>query len=296
MFPERSIMNLRWLVPWLLAAVPAVCLAQRKEYVELQRDIAILQDQVRSMSKTLDENFTRLTVLVQQALDSVNKANTSVVVLENNLRERMREQERTVSKPVADIGAKVDDMATELQAVKESMADVNARFGKLEQQLVDMANAVRTLQAPPAPPGGPGVPPSGLSAEALYQDALRDKNGGNFDLALKGFTEYLQYFGNTELAPNAQFYIGEIHYQKSELDQAVAAFDLVLEKYPENNKTPDAHYMKGMALLKTGQRNKARDEFYTLIKRFPNAGVTGKAKEQLRALGLSPVPPKAKRR
>ena len=290
-------MNPRWLALWLLAAVPVVSLAQRKEYVELQRDIAILQDQVRSMSKTLDENFTRLTVLVQQALDSVNKANTSVVVLENNLRERMREQERTVSKPVADIGAKVDDMATELQAVKESMADVNARFGKLEQQLVDMANAVRTLQAPPAPPGGvPGVPPPGLSAEALYQDALRDKNGGNFDLALKGFSEYLQYFGNTELAPNAQFYIGEIHYQKSELDQAVAAFDLVLEKYPENNKTPDAHYMKGMALLKTGQRNKARDEFYTLIKRFPNAGVTGKAKEQLRALGLSPVPPKAKRR
>jgi TolA-binding protein len=70
------------------------------------------------------------------------------------------------------------------------------------------------------------------------------------------------------------------------MDEAIRAFDLVLEKYPENNKTADAHYMKGMALLKVGRRNQARDEFYSLIERFPNHELAAKAKAQLRALGL----------
>jgi tol-pal system protein YbgF len=287
-------MKLCRLTPLLLAAAPFVCLGQRKEYVELQRDIAILQDQVRTMKSSVDENFTRLTVLVQQSLDGVNKANTSVVVLENNMRERLREQEKSVSQPVANIGAKVDEMASELLALKESVADLNARFGKLELQLVDVANAIRTIQAPLTPPGG--APGSSMSATEVYQNALRDKQGGNLDLALKGFTDYLQNFGNTDLAPNAQFYVGEIYYQRDQYDEAVNAFEAVLDKYPENNKTPDAHYMKGVALVKMGQRNNARDEFYVLIKKYPSAEVTSKAKAQLKGLGLPVAPPKGKRR
>ena len=69
---------------------------------------------------------------------------------------------------------------------------------------------------------------------------------------MQGFQEYLRYYNNTELAPNAQFYIGQIHYDKTDFAPAVQAFDTVLEKYPENNKTADATYMKGMALLKSG--------------------------------------------
>lgn len=275
-------------------AAPFSGFAQRKEYVQLQRDIALLQDQVRTLQRSMDEKMAQLTLLVQQTLDSVNKANTSIVVLENDFRERLREQEKNVGRPVATIGSKIDQMSTELQVVKESLADLRVRFGRLEQQMVDASNAIKTLQAPPPPPGSPG-PVSGVSAETLYQNALRDKNGGNFDLALREFQEYLQSFGSTELAPNAQFYIGEIHYLRDELDQAVEAFDLVLEKYPENPKTPDAHYMKGMALVKMGQRNKGRDEFYTLIRRFPNNQLAEKAKDTLKGLGLPATPPRKSR-
>ena len=65
------------------------------------------------------------------------------------------------------------------------------------------------------------------------------------------------------------------------------AFDAVLEKYPDNNKTADATYMKGMALLKSGQRNEAAKEFLNVITNYPNSEVSLKAKTQRRALGLS---------
>jgi tol-pal system protein YbgF len=125
---------------------------------------------------------------------------------------------------------------------------------------------------------------------------MRDRSGGNVELAMQGFQEYLKWFSKTELAPDAQYYVGELYFNRGEFTDAVSAFDAVLERYPENKKTPDAMYMKGMALLKANQRNEAAREFLNVIQKYPNAEVTAKARAQRRALGLSVPPAKAKAR
>ncbi len=285
---------------WLLvfcSAWPWNGRAQSREIRELQRDMALLGDQVRQMQRSLDENMAALRVLVQQAIDGVNKANTTVAVLESNLRERLREHEKTLVQPVASVSTKVDQMAGEFQAVRDAMTDLNARMGKLEQRIVDLSNTVKVLQAPPpAPTVGPvGGPPPGLTAEGLYASAMRDKDSGNYDLALQEFTDYLKYFGNTETAPNAQYHIGEIYFNRGELDSALRAFDLVLEKYPENVKTRDAMYMKGQTLLKMGQRMKAAEEFRAIIARWPNSELAAKARARLKELGLPVTSPARKK-
>ena len=66
------------------------------------------------------------------------------------------------------------------------------------------------------------------------------------------------------------------------------AFDTVLEKSPENNKTADAIYMKGMALLKSGQRNEAARRFSERDHQVSECGSGGKSTDtQRKALGLS---------
>ena len=98
------------------------------------------------------------------------------------------------------------------------------------------------------------------------------------ELAVQGFTDYLKYYGNTELAPNAQYYIADIHYSQGDLETALKEFDTVLEKYEDNNKTADALYMKGMTLVKNGRRRTdGATEFKELIKRFPNNDLAKKA-------------------
>jgi tol-pal system protein YbgF len=166
---------------------------------------------------------------------------------------------------------------------------------------VELSNTVRTLQAPPPPPPAAGStesgPPAGVSPTQLYESALKDRSGGNFDLARQGFEEYLKWFPTTDLAPNAQFYIGQIYYDKNEFPEAIKAFDAVLERFPENNKTADAMYMKGMALLKYGQRTQAGQEFLTVIQKYPTSEVATKARAQRKALGLSvPSTPSRRRR
>jgi tol-pal system protein YbgF len=290
----------------VLVLTATLCLtAQKREVVELQRDVAALQEQVRVLQRTIDEKLASLTTLVQQSIETTNRGNTSLAALDGGIRERMAEQQKNLVGPVASLGTKLDQMGSEFQGVRESVVDLTERMNKLQAQMTDLGNAVKTLQAPPAPPppvgtSGPGAsltPPPGLSAKQLYDSAMKDRSGGNFDLALQGFEEYLKYFGDTELAPNAQFYIGQIYYDKNDFPNAIRAFDTVLEKFPENNKTPDAMYMKGMALLKSTQRNAAAQEFLTLIQKYPNADVTPKARQQRKALGLSvPAAPAAAKR
>ncbi|HWC00718.1 MAG TPA: tetratricopeptide repeat protein [Bryobacteraceae bacterium] len=283
-------MMLRRVLVSVFLLSPGLSLAASKEIVELQRDVAQIQDQLRALQRSQDEKLSALTVLVQQSLDAANKANTSVAVLENNLRQNLRDQEKSVAAPVANVGTKIDQMSTDFQSLRESMADVAARLGKLQQQVLDLSNAAKTIQAPP-PPGGGGMASSGgpppMSAESLYANAMRDRSGGKSDLALQEFRDYLKYFPNTDLAPNAQFYIGEIHYQLGDYDAAIQEFDAVLEKYPDNNKTADAMYMKGATLMKMGRRTQGAQEMRELIKKFPSSNLSEKACSQIKAVGLT---------
>lgn len=284
-----------------LALAPMTLLGANKETIQIQRDVGLLQEDVRTLRSSLNEKLTELRTLVEQTLAAAGKSGTSVAVLESGIRDRMAEQQKMLTGPVVNMGAKIDQVATDFQSLRESIADLSERMNKMQTQIVDLNNTVKVLSAPPAPPptsglSGSAVPPVGMSAKGLYDNASKDLSGGNLDLALQGFQEYLRYYGTTDLAPNAQYNIGQIHYNRNEFTPALSAFDAVLEKFPENNKTADATYMKGMAMLKAGQRNEAAKEFLNVINNFPTAEVAAKAKTQRKALGLSvPSAPSSRR-
>jgi tol-pal system protein YbgF len=270
-----------------------------KEIQELQRDMAMLQDQVRTLQRAQDEKFAGMQALVQQTLESVNRTNTTLAVMENKFNEAMKQQAINVTGPVASVGQKLDQMAEDFRAVRESVLDMNTRMGKLDAKMADLQNLINTVQHPQPPPGAPAsqdnaaaaqppsAPPAGMQAGATYTNAYRDYIGRKYDLAMQEFTDYQKYFGKTELAPNAQFYIGDIYYRKNDFENALQAFDAVLEQYSENSKTPDAHYMKGMSLLKMGKRDAAAREFRDVYAKYPDSEVAANAKEQLKLLGLS---------
>lgn len=278
-----------------VVVLPSLAFAASREIVELQRDVALLQEQLRTLQRSQDEKLAGLTTLVQQAVDGAQKANTSVAVLDSGIRNILRDQESKVVGPVAGVGAKMDQVTTDVQALRASVEDLNARLGRLQQQLVDLGNAVKTMQAPAAPPpavspaGGPaagGAPP--IPAESLWTNAMRDRSGGKSDLALQEFQDYVKYYGNTEMAPAAQYYVGEIHAAQGNLDEALKDFDTVLERWSDNPKTPDAMYRKGEILVKMGLKTKGAQEFRELINRFPSHELAAKARAQLRALGFNP--------
>ncbi|MDQ6677904.1 MAG: tetratricopeptide repeat protein, partial [Acidobacteriota bacterium] len=283
----------------VLLAVP-VCAAS-KETILLQRDVAQLQEQVRLLQQSIDSKMSQIQVLAQQSLDSSAKANSSVADLARAIQASGSDMGKQVLQPMATLGTRIDGMAQDLQSVQAGVADQNARMAKMQQQLVDIKNALSAIPPPStsaaaplpglssstrAPESDPASPP--ISASQLWQNAKRDMDGGNADLALNEFADYLRFYRTTDLAPNAQFNIGQIHYSQKKLDEAVKDFDQVLEAFPTNPKTPDAHYMKGRALIQLGQRNEAAREFNAVLTQFPSSPVAANSKASLKALGMNP--------
>jgi len=291
-----------------------------KEIMELQRDVAMLQDQVRTLQSALDQKVATVLTLTQQTLDSVNRTNTTVAVMQNRFDDTMKQQQLSLNGPVANVGQKLDQMSEDFRAVRESVLDMNTRMGKLDAKIADLENLINTVRAPAAAPppatgtvppgdanfnvapggaigGAPSGPPQGVQAGALYTNAYRDYTAGKYDIAFQEFNDYLRYFSSTDLAPNAQYYVADIYYRKQDYGNALTSFDTVLEKFPDNPKTADAHYMKGMSLLRLGKNDSAAREFRDIYTRYSvsNPDIAAKAKTQLRDMGLS-VGPTAKRR
>lgn len=277
---------MRFLPLGLLAfsLLPGFAFAQKRDLIDLQRDVAALQDQVRGLQQSDSENMGKIMGLLQQAIDTINKVNTNIALLD-----------KSMSSPMASVGTKVDSMAGEFQAMRVSLDDVSSRLAKLQQGLIDLNNTVKVISAPPAPPApatgaAPGAaagPPPGVTSESLYSNAMRDKDSGNYDIAQKEFMDYLTFYSGSEMAPNAQYYVGEIYYTRKDYENALQAFDAVLERFPDNNKTLDAMYMKGRTLFQMGERTKAANEFRAVYARNPRSDLAAKAKAQLASMGLT---------
>jgi TolA-binding protein len=285
------------LIP-LLAGMPMQ--AASKEMIELQRDVAQLQEQLRLLQQSFDTKISEIQVLARQASEGANRNQTTMTDLQRGIQAGTADLGKQVAQPIAAMNSRIDGLSNDMQAMQNSIADQNAKMGRIQQQLTDLLNAVKTMQAPAPPPpategtslplaGGAGPSAAGppASATQLWANAKRDMDSGTADLALQEFADYVKWYRDSDLAPNAQFNIGNIHFFQKKYDLAVEDFDQLLEAFPINPKTPDAHYMKGRALVALGQRAEAVKEFKVCTAQFGSSLVAPKCKDSLAALPAS---------
>jgi len=275
---------------------PRPALAVAREIIELQRDVtSILQGQ-KDLQTQMTQDHTVQKTLIEQSSDTVVKLNTTMSSLQ-----------KSVQDVQANSGTRLDTMSTQVQGLSDNLEEIKSRIGKLNQQLVDLQNSVQAIDArlaggtPTTTPGAtsptgslasprseaaaPSGPPP--SADTLYSNGLRDITSGKYDLANSEFQDYLKYYADTDLASNAQFYLGEIAYSQKQYEQAVTEYEKVLTNYPKSFKLAPARLKKGMALIELNQKSAGVRELREVVKRYPGTEEERRARAKLKDLGVA---------
>ncbi|MBN1905006.1 MAG: tol-pal system protein YbgF [Deltaproteobacteria bacterium] len=120
--------------------------------------------------------------------------------------------------------------------------------------------------------------------EALYDSSLLLYKRDQFKEALGGFRSFLAEYPKSELADNAQFWIGECYMSMGQYKEAAIAFDDVIKKYPDANKVPGAYLRQAIAWQELDDITMTKLLLNKLIKAYPGTPEAKRAEEILAKL------------
>jgi tol-pal system protein YbgF len=226
----------------------------------------------------------------------------------NQLNGKMSLVEKTVQEVQANTGARIDTMTTQTQGLSDNVQDIQARVGKLSQQMNDVQGLLQSIDAkisggapPPSAAAAPGAggaaddnsagggnpgAPAPIPADTLYQNALRDFTGGRYDLARQEFSDYMTNFPTNDLASNAQFYLGEIDYAQGNYKAAIGAYTKVIAQYPRSFKVAASQLKKAQAEIKLGNKQAGIRDLHEVARKYPGSDEARQAQARLRELGV----------
>ena len=245
-----------------------------KDIIELQTQVQQLQQQMTAMKQSFDERMGVMKNLLEQNTDAASKVTAAI----NGLQASINKQQQ-------DRGAQVDQISGQIQALTDTMDELKVRLTKLSKQFEDMQSAQQSMAAQQAQAQQQQQAIAQAPApDVLYNNALRDYNGGNNDLAVQEFNDYIKFYPNTDLAGNAYFYLAEIHYKAGDYQKAIANYDLVVQNFPSGNKAAAAQLKKGFALIELGKVDEGTQELKHVVQRYPRTNEATQARERLRKL------------
>jgi len=100
--------------------------------------------------------------------------------------------------------------------------------------------------------------------EGSYNAALDLYRNKDYQQAIATFFQLLQQNPGHQLADNCQYWLGECRYAQGKFYQAIVEFNKVFA-HDSPDKQDDAQLMLGLAYLKLGEMNSARNEFDWLV-------------------------------
>lgn len=269
-----------------------------------------LAAKVESDTKASTAHINETTKAMSGHLSEVNKSVTAVA---QKLATRLDEQDRRLDL----LGKSVDQMSQEVHlrganpkagarqqttksAQRSSFAPTQETVPHREAEQVavaqdpEPANHATERPAAAEESAEPASAPTPAPAVAARQVERSDKveydrllaffKEGNLEESRQGFLAFLAEYPNSDLAPNARYWLGESHYGKKDYKQAIDSYDRVELDYPQSEKVPAAILKKGFAYLALKDKKRASSAFKQVVTLYPKSPEAGKAYDKLNQL------------
>ncbi|NEY27369.1 cell division protein CpoB [Hafnia alvei] len=168
-----------------------------------------------------------------------------------------------------------------LQLDSQGSANSSANTGAAA---ADSASTASDASSTAAAPVASTAPASSGDANTDYNRAVdlvlvKKQN----DQAITAFQSFVKQYPDSTYQPNANYWLGQLFYNKGKKDDSAYYFAVVVKNYPKSPKAPDAMYKVGVIMQEKGQADKAKAVYQQVIKQYPTSDAAKQAQKRIAA-------------
>ena len=229
-------------------------------------------------------------VSVEDRVTSLERISNAQGQLLNQLQQQLSDNQRDIDS----LRGQIQENQYQLNQVVERQKQIYQQMDSISQGGAQSsaaaagaaggaAAAASTDGAESASAGATAAAPASTGDEnsdynAAVSLALEKKQ---YDQAISAFQSFVKQYPKSTYQPNANYWLGQLFYNKGKKDDAAYYYAVVVKNYAKSPKAPDAMYKVGIIMQEKGQADKAKAVFQQVIKQYPTSAAAKQAKSRV---------------
>nr|WP_024967464.1 cell division protein CpoB [Pantoea sp. IMH] len=194
----------------------------------------------------------------------------------------------------------IDSLRGQIQENQYQLNQVTERQKNLYQQIDTLSSGASSAGTATQAPAEEGAGAAGAAATAdaasatpvQSGDAKSDYNAAvalvlekkQNEQAIAAFQAFIKKYPDSTYQPNANYWLGQLNYNKGKKDDAAYYFAIVVKNFPKSPKSADALYKIGVIMQEKGDTAKAKAVYQQVVKQYPNSDAAKNAQKRAAAL------------
>lgn len=203
---------------------------------------------------------------------------------QSQLLNQLQQQASDNQRDIDSLRGQIQESQYQLNQVVERQKQIYDQIDSLEQGGGQSASAPAASAA-----AGAGSAAASSAAPASKGDENSDYNAAvslalekkQYDQAIPAFQSFVKQYPKSTYQPNANYWLGQLFYNKGKKDDAAYYFAVVVKNYPKSPKASDAMYKVGIIMQEKGQTDKAKAVFQQVVKQYPNSSAAKQAQKRI---------------
>ncbi len=250
--------------------------------MQLQADLMANMEQLQRSVLTVTGQIEEFNMRAQMLSQRMQKLERSFSEMSRVYRSEVLERSAETNMKLEKLEKQVNDFSVETRAFIRLM---EKKSGISEKRHRKTATALSLKQAEPPVKQNGAVENIIVDPDDLYQRSYNSYLKGDYDSSIKGFSNYVKRYPETNLSDNAAYWIAESYYNKKDPVNAAKAFDEMAERYPTSNKAPTALLKSAHVLLDINSREKAIERLRKIVNDYSISSEAITATDMLSSLG-----------
>jgi tol-pal system protein YbgF len=267
----------------VLVVSSAGCFASTAQLDEVRDDVSTARAESATADSVRAVQLVQILSTLRDLEDSIGALNQRMTRLRAETQADIRGMRQTVSQ-IAEVSGQSEARLKELRSQIDSrIKQVPPSPAPASPPADTLAPAPQTTTAPQT--ASPPPAEAGPDAEELYRIGRDQLTRGGNSAARAALADLLKRFPDSELAPDAQFLMGEAYSAERNVAAADSAYSIVVTKYPDSPRAPTALYKRGVLAQGARRTTTAKRLYNELIQKYPSSDEAELARERLRVMG-----------